>query len=306
MELIEEFGGWLGHPERRRQMTPATIRDYQRQVRAFATWLTQSLGQPLTADTVTSYRLAQYLAYLQTVRSLAPATQAKVVVALSAFGQWLVACGLRPSSPAQDLHAQPEQPTPPKALAPTVVRRVLDAAHHTGDLRDAVVVEILAKSGMRASEVAGIQLEHLDRGVRTTWVRIDGKGKKVRRVPLPKSVSHLIEEYVEVRTQQEGVRPTSGPLMIGQRGGITRSTINRIVDEVAGRAQLTPAQQAEVTPHSFRHTVATILVRQRDIVTVADLLGHANVNTTRRYAKASAHELEDAVELLRYQDEHTM
>ena len=59
-----------------------------------------------------------------------------------------------------------------------------------------------------------------------------------------------------------------------------------------------------MTPHSFRHTVATILVRQRDIVTVADLLGHANVNTTRRYAKASAHELEDTVELLRYQDEH--
>ena len=58
-----------------------------------------------------------------------------------------------------------------------------------------------------------------------------------------------------------------------------------------------------VTPHSFRHTVATILVRQRDLVTVADLLGHANVNTTRRYAKASASELEETVELLRYDEE---
>ena len=58
-----------------------------------------------------------------------------------------------------------------------------------------------------------------------------------------------------------------------------------------------------VTPHSFRHTVATMLVRQRDLVTVADLLGHTNVNTTRRYAKASASELEETVELLRYDEE---
>jgi len=238
------------------------------------------------------------------VRTIAPATQAKLVVALSAFGRWLVACGQRPTFPAQDLSAQREQPRPPKALAPTVVRRLLDAARHTGDLRDAVVVEILAKSGMRASEVAGIQIEHLERGVRTTWVRVEGKGKKVRRVPLPKTVGQLIEDYLDERMQREGQRPTSGPLVIGQRGGITRSTINRIVDEVAGRAQLTPAQQAGVTPHSFRHTVATILVRQRDLVTVADLLGHENVNTTRRYAKASASELEDTVELLMYQDGH--
>jgi site-specific recombinase XerD len=304
MELIEEFGGWLAHPERRRHLSAATIRDYQHQVRAFATWLAESLGYALTADAVTPYRLTHYLTYLQTVRIIAPATQAKAVVALSAFGQWLVACGERPASPAQDLSAQREQPRPPKALAPTVVRRLLDAAHHTGDLRDAVVVEILAKSGMRASEVAGIQIEHLERGVRTTWVRVEGKGNEVRRVPLPKLVGQLIEDYLDLRLQREGQRPTSGPLFMGQRGGMTRSTINRIVDEVAGRAQLTPAQQAEVTPHSFHHTVATILVRQRDLVTVADLLGHENVNTTRRYTKASASELEDTVELLRYQDGH--
>jgi hypothetical protein len=49
MELIEEFGGWLAHPERRRHLSAATIRDYQHQVRAFATWLAESLGYALTA-----------------------------------------------------------------------------------------------------------------------------------------------------------------------------------------------------------------------------------------------------------------
>jgi integrase/recombinase XerC len=113
----------------------------------------------------------------------------------------------------------------------------------------------------------------------------------------------VIDAYLDDRAQREGRRPTSGPLLIGQRGRITRSTINLIVTQVARRTNLTPAQQAMVTPHSFRHTVATILVRQRDLVTVADLLGHTNVNTTRRYAKASASELEEIVELLRYDEE---
>ncbi len=81
-------------------------------------------------------------------------------------------------------------------------------------------------------------------------------------------------------------------------------TINTTVDRVAARASITPEQRAAVTPHAFRHTVATQVVRHRDIVTAADLLGHSSLNTTRRYAKATAQELEDAVESL-YQQPKT-
>lgn len=206
----------------------------------------------------------------------------------------------RSDDPARRLHAQPEQPTPPRAPSATIVRRVLDAGHHTGNLRDAVIVELLAKSGLRTSEVAGIQLEQLERGARTMWIRVIGKGQKIRRVPLPKDVGQLIEDYLELRTQRDGQRPVQGPLLVGQRGGITCSTINTVVANVAARANLAPAQHALITPHAFRHTVATNVVRQRDLVTLADLPGHTSVNTTRRYAKASATELEEAMNLLRY------
>lgn len=301
--MIEQFGVWLAAPERGRRVVSTTIHEYQRQIQEFAIWLEQSLGLLLTAETVTTYRLEHYLLYLQTVRHLAPATQAKAAAALGALSTWLRASGQRSDLPQRHLPTQRQQAMPPKALAPAIVRRVLDAAHHTGDRRDAVVIELLAKSGMRASEVAGIQIEDLERGARTTWIRIEGKGQKVRRVPVPKAVGVVMDAYLDDRAKREGQHPTSGPLLIGQRGGITRSTINLIVSHVVHQATLTPAQQAQVTPHSFRHTVATLLVRQRDLVTVADLLGHANVNTTRRYAKASASELEETVELLRYDEE---
>jgi site-specific recombinase XerD len=191
-----------------------------------------------------------------------------------------------------------EQPGPPKALSPTVVTRLLDAAHHTGDLRDAVVLDILAFSGMRASEVAAIQLEDLEVGLRTTWVQIVGKGQKQRRLPLPKRVGTLLQQYLDARMAREGRRPSSGSLLVGERGGLTRTTINRIVTKVAAAVHITPAERVLVTPHAFRHSVATQLVRKRDLATAADLLGHSSLATTRRYSKASAQDLEAAVDTL--------
>lgn len=296
--MHEAFGTWLREGDRPRPLSPTTIHEYERQIAAFATWLTEALDLPWAATSISAYRMASYLQYLQTVAQRAPATQLKAVTALRVFGTWLVETGKTADNPARRLRAQPEQPQPPKALTPRIVQRVLDAAYHTGDLRDAVVLELLATSGMRASEVAGIQCADLERGSRTMWVRIQGKGGKVRRVPLPKHVGQLVDQYLAQRGASAAAVPRTGPLLMGQRGGITRTTINDIVAAVVQRAALTPAERAQVTPHAFRHTVATTLVRQRDIVTAADILGHTTINTTRRYAKATAQDLEAAVEAL--------
>lgn len=297
--MINAFIAWLRSADGRRPLTATTLRDYERHLTRFRTWLTDALGLGWSADVISEHRMAAYLQHLQGTLKRAPATQHKAVVVLRIFGAWLVETNQRPANPARGLQAQPEQSSPPKALNPQVIHRVLDAAYHTGDLRDAVVLELLASSGMRASEVAHIRLEHLERGERTMWVRITGKGAKVRRIPLPKHVGQLIDRYLSERAMTDGDPVLSGPLLVGQRGGITRTTINDIVAKVANRATLTLPQRQQVTPHAFRHTVATALVRRRDLVTAADILGHTNINTTRRYAKASAAELEGAMNDLR-------
>jgi site-specific recombinase XerD len=296
--MIQDFLRWLASAEQHRPLASVTVREYERQITAFARWLTDDLGIVWGASAISAHRMTSYVQYLQATLRRAPATQLKAIAALKSFGTWLVETDQLPVNPARRLRAQSEQPSAPRALDRKVVQRVIDAAYHTGDRRDAVVVELLATSGMRASEVAGIQIEDLDRGARTMWVRIVGKGAKRRRIPLPKHVSHLVDAYLNERTISEGTPVLAGPLLIGQRGGITRTTINDIVAKVVNQATLTPAQRAQVTPHAFRHTVATALVRQRDIVTAADILGHTNINTTRRYAKATAHELEDAIQAI--------
>ena len=104
---------------------------------------------------------------------------------------------------------------------------------------------------MRASEVASLQIEQLDIGLRTTWVRILGKGQKQRRIPLPKQVGQLIQAYLSYRQETHEERPTSGPLLLGERGGLTRTTINRIVTRVTNAAHLTSEERALVTPMHF-------------------------------------------------------
>jgi integrase/recombinase XerD len=300
MELIDQWSIWLATDAPRR-LARATIHDYQRQVERFVTWLATTLGHSATPEQMTSYRMERFLSELEgQVRrhQRKPASYNKAVAALTSFGAWLVASNQTRENPARRLRTVPEPPGPVRSLDRTTVVRVLDAAHHTGDLRDALVVEILAHTGLRSHEVASIQLADLEQGLRTTWIHVQGKGAKVRRVPVPKAVGSLIEEYLEQRSSKETHRPTSGPLLVGQRGGLTRTTINRIVARVTGQAQLSEGERERITPHAFRHTVATRVVRQRDLVTAADLLGHSSLSTTRRYVKASMAELEAAVETL--------
>ncbi|MBA3471424.1 MAG: tyrosine-type recombinase/integrase [Herpetosiphonaceae bacterium] len=215
---------WLTSTDAPRRLASPTIKTYQRHIAAFADWLEDSLGVKLEATTATAYRMEAYIDFLRTQLQRKPSTQAQAIAALTSFGEWLVSSGQAMGNPARRLTAQPEQPGPPKALDPAVIKRLLDAAHHTGDLRDALIVELLAFSGMRASEVAGIQLEQVERGERTTWIRIAGKGDKVRRIPLPKRVGLVVDAYLTMRTDREGKRPTKGTLIVGIRGGISRLT----------------------------------------------------------------------------------
>ncbi len=303
--VIAAWLTWLDSTDAPRRLSTTTLSAYQRHLAAFALWLAETLDVTLTAETATAYRMEAYLTYLRDDLQRRPATQAQAIAALSAFGLWLVETKQLSANPARRLVAQPEQAGPPKSLEPVVVKRMLDASHHTGDLRDALIIELLAFSGMRASEVAGIQIDQLERGQRSTWIRIEGKRRKIRRIPLPKRVGLVIDTYLDQRSSKEGSRPTTGPLIVGIRGAITRLTINTTVARVAERAAISPEQRAMITPHAFRHTVATQVVRQRDIVTAADLLGHASLNTTRRYAKATEYEMEAAVEALYQTGTHT-
>jgi integrase/recombinase XerC len=290
---------WLGSPDAPRRLTRSTISIYSSKACQFVDWLATMFEIEVTPSSITAYRMEQYLAWLEQ-QQRAPSTQNVAVAALRLLAQWLTATNLRSDNPARRLHAQPEQLPPPRTISHRVMRRIIDAAH--GDeipLRDTLVIELLSTAGLRASEVAAIQIEHLEYGRRTTWIKIIGKRHKVRRIPIPKAVGQVLQAYLAQRGGNTEI-PTMGPLFVGQRGPITRTTINRIVTTIVARARLTDEERASISPHSFRHTVATYVARRYSLVQAGDLLGHRSLNTTRRYTQSTVEELEAIAEGITY------
>src|SRR5687767_5847793 len=117
--LIDRWTQWLATDAPRR-LAPATMQEYQRQLAAFARWMEMTLDVPFSPESITSYRMEQYVATLEAqiqrkVRK--PATLNKAVATLSSLGAWLVAAGACADTPARRLRSMGEQIGPPKALS---------------------------------------------------------------------------------------------------------------------------------------------------------------------------------------------
>jgi integrase/recombinase XerC len=166
--------------------------------------------------------------------------------------------------------------------------RILRAARKDNK-RDAALLEFLAATGLRASEVASLTASDVALNERSGWVTVRGKGRKQRQIPLHVRARRALSEYLEERDDPAG----DEPLFLSQKGGaITPYAVWYTVKKYAALAEV-----EDVTPHTFRHTVATQLARdpEVDLVTAATFLGHSRLNTTARYSQPSAEDLEKNV-----------
>jgi integrase/recombinase XerC len=147
--------------------------------------------------------------------------------------------------------------------------------------RDRAILEVLYASGVRVAELSGLDLEDLD--LREGSVRVLGKGRKERIVPLGGKAVEALQAYLDGR---EGAR---GPLFRNHRGRrLTVRSLHRIVRARARAAGLA----GRVTPHTLRHTFAThLLDAGADLRLIQELLGHARLATTQRYTHVSADRL---------------
>ncbi len=164
---------------------------------------------------------------------------------------------------------------------------VLEASRHTGHQqeRNAALITLMLNTGARVQEVVDLDVERLDLD-RIPKVRIRGKGRKCRDVPLWKSTVHLLRAWLRKR-QRLGVEET-GPLFVNRDGKrLSRSGIAYLVDRVAAAAGIKPTvDRKHITPHHLRHTTAMELLRAKaDITVVAAWLGHATLGTTHQYVE---------------------
>jgi integrase/recombinase XerC len=222
-------------------------------------------------------------------RGASRSTLARRAAALRTFSAWAHRAGLAPDDPGQQLASPKPHRTLPAVLRVDEAEQLMQGAddREPVSLRDRAVLELLYATGVRVSELTGLDLDDLDRERRV--LRVLGKGGKQRTVPYGLAAERAVDEWLTAG-RPALVTATSGPaLLLGSRGGrIDARTVRRIV---AARAAELPGGP-RLGPHALRHSAATHLLEGgADLRSVQELLGHADLATTQIYTHVSVDRL---------------
>lgn len=223
-------------------------------------------------------------------RGLSPGTLARKVAALRSFFQYCCRRGRLSWNPATLVTT----PKLPKRLPPhlTVDQAFQLLATPQGEtplsLRDRAILELFYGSGIRVGELTGLAVDDLDLSQRL--VRVTGKGKKERIVPIGRAAADALAAYLGAREKRSGdVKEKRGPLFLNhRRGRLTPRSVERMLEKYLRKSGVGKA----VTPHGLRHSFATHLLQAgADLRVIQELLGHSRLTTTQRYTHVNLDQL---------------
>lgn len=295
--LRRSVSRYLRHVSVERGLSANTVQAYERDLDAYLSHLeNRSIADPvlITAADVT--------AFLRGLRdrgdeSLATASAARMLSSVKGFHRFLLDEGLV----GADVSAETKPPKLanrlPKAIS---VQQMADVLAATGgddekSLRDKALLELLYATGARISEAVGLNVDDVisetGKGA-ADIVRLFGKGRKQRLVPLGSFARDALDAYLVRARPLMSVRGASTPaLFLGVRGNrLSRQNAWLIIQSRAEQSKL----GVSISPHTFRHSFATHLLEGgADVRVVQELLGHASVATTQIYTRVTADTLRD-------------
>lgn len=277
-----------------------TIRSYTSDLRQFVVFLktvTDVLPEPAVIDASLVRRFLVWLAERRDKKS----SQARKLATLRSLFKFLHHRGKVPSNPVANVRSPRLGQRLPRVLTKDEAERVIEspgADEGAATARDQAILETLYSTGARVSELVGVNWSDLslDEGM----VRLKGKGKKERLVPVGLVAVEAIRDYLAVTpvraspaTDKDAasplnVKPADGPVFRNNRGGrLSVRSVERIVRRYADRLQV-----GTVTPHTFRHSYATHLLDEgADLRVIQEMLGHASLATTQKYTHLAADRL---------------
>jgi integrase/recombinase XerC len=281
---VDAFAAHLAQVER---ASLHTQRAYVSDLRQLAQFLDE---RGTSLDAATRDDLRSFLASRFSANS--PATLARKQASLRAFYEHRVRMGHIADSPARRLAFPRRRVSLPNVVAVDDCFALLEApsARTAAGLRDRAALELLYGAGLRVSELVGLDVAHLQ----DDCVRVLGKGRKQRLVPLVAKARAALERYLSRRHE---LRPRSDALFLNRQGGrLTARSVARQLDRYA----LIAGARRHVHPHALRHSFATHLLDMgADLRGIQELLGHASLSTTQRYTHVTSERL-----LQVYEDAH--
>lgn len=289
-ELIERYSD---HLRVERNLSPHTLRNYVSDLRQFHKYLLEKglcRGGEKKVDPgrVDPHGIRAYLGFLS--KTCRKSSVGRKIAALRGFFGYLVKEEIIPRSPLSGL-AGPKQEKPlPPFLSVDDVFRLLGGVHGTRrpDIRDRAVLEVLYSTGVRVSELVGLNWSDID--FQLEIIKVTGKGSKERIVPIGKVALQALQDCGMEQKKRWG-REMKGamPVFLNRRGDrITTRSIGRVVEKYLRIAGI----PTRMGPHGLRHTFATHLLNSgADLRVIQELLGHASLSTTQRYTHVNLDQL---------------
>ncbi len=210
--------------------------------------------------------------------------------ALRSFYLYLVKTGVLAESPLAAMKSPKIDKTLPSYLYVEEIKQLLAApdVHKPLGMRDAAMLESLYASGMRVSELVGLNVDKLDLRIGTALVF--GKGSKERYVPLGEYACNALARYLQAGRPQLLQNAQEPALFLNYQGGrMSDRSVRRMLDGYVKRL----AHHKKISPHTLRHTFATHLLEAgADLRSVQELLGHVNISTTQIYTHVTRDHLQ--------------
>lgn len=273
-----------------RNFSKHTARAYCTDVLDFLIWLGEG-----SCEEVSFSKVREYLHFIQKFQ-YKKSTLARKIASLRTFYRYLFKEKRVDSNPAMNLNSPKRPKNLPKFLTTYEVEQILNniKIETPAGYRNKAILELLWATGMRISELSGINFEDLN--LEENEIRVFGKGAKERIVLISERAKSYLTRYIEtarplVAKGYEVNQDETSPVFINNTGfRLQAKTVRNVINDIVEKIDL----PKHVTPHVFRHSFATHLIENgADLRIVQELLGHASISNTQIYTHVSSQHLKD-------------
>jgi len=288
-EAIENYANYLRFEK---NASENTIEAYVSDLQKLQDFAEQNLMN-ITPITISYEHLQEFLYQISKI-NYSERTQARWISSIKGFFSFLLEGELREDNPSALLETPKLGLYLPDTLSLEEIEKLISATDENTDLakRNRCMIEVLYGCGLRVSELTELQISNIN--FKENYLKIQGKGDKVRFVPLADYTADFIKNYINnIRSKQKINPKHSDILFLNSRGAqISRQMVFLIIKEIVRKAGI----QKNISPHTFRHSFATHLLQNgADLRFIQEMLGHSSITTTEIYTHLNTEELHETI-----------